>query len=79
MWDDMSNMAAERAAPERDVDTRMPLPDELVCGALDGRRLLNEPIELFEWMLERDEGRAEFEWTASVGSCSVCVCVCVWI
>lgn len=59
----MSNMAAERAAPERDVDTRMPLL-ELVCGALDGLRLLNDPIELFEWMLERDDGRAEFEWTA---------------
>lgn len=53
-------MAAERAAPERDVDTKTPLlPDEFVCGADDGRRLLNEPNELFERMLDRDDGRAE--------------------
>lgn len=52
-------MAAERAAPERLVETSTPLlPDELVCGALDGRRY--EPNELLERMLaERDDGRAE--------------------
>lgn len=38
-------MAADRAAPERDVDTNMPLD---VAGALDGRRWLNEPIEQLE-------------------------------
>lgn len=54
-------MAAERAAPERLVETSTPLlPDELVCGALDGRRWLYEPNELLERMLaERDDGRAE--------------------
>lgn len=57
---DMSSMAAERQAPDRDVDTRTPLlPDEFVCGALEARRLLNEPNELFERMLDRDDGRAE--------------------
>lgn len=63
MWDDISNMAAERAAPERDVDTRTPLlpPVEFECGALDGRRLPYEPNELLERMLERDDGRPE--WT----------------
>lgn len=50
-------MAADLAAPERDVDTKMPF--ELAVGALDGRRLPNEPIELLECILERDDGRAE--------------------
>lgn len=51
-------MAADRAAPDLDVETRIPLLDEFVCGALDGRRW-NEPIELLERMLDRDDGRAE--------------------
>lgn len=56
----MSNIAADRAAPVLDVDTRTPLlPDVFVCGALEARRLLNEPNELFERMLDRDDGRAE--------------------
>lgn len=50
-------MAADLAAPERDVDTNTPF--ELAVGALDGRRLPNEPIELLECILDRDEGRAE--------------------
>lgn len=51
-------MAAERAAPERDVDTRTPLLPavEFVCGALDGRRY--EPNELLE-RIERDDDRPE--------------------
>lgn len=53
-------MAADRAIPERDVETKTPLLlDELVCGALDGRRLPNEPNELLDRILERDDGRAE--------------------
>lgn len=39
-------MAADLAAPERDVDTNIPF--EPAVGALDGRRLPNEPIELVE-------------------------------
>lgn len=51
--------AAQRLAPDRDVDTRIPLLDEFVCGALDGRRWPNELIEPLERMLDRDDGRAE--------------------
>lgn len=50
-------MAAERAAPERDVLTRTPL--EPLCGALDGRLWLYELIELLDRRLERDDGRPE--------------------
>lgn len=50
-------MAADLAAPEREVDTNTPL--EPHCGALDGRRLLYEPMLLLDRMLERDEGRPE--------------------
>lgn len=50
-------MAAERAAPERDVDTNTPFV--VVCGALDGRRWPNEPIELLERILDRDDGRTD--------------------
>lgn len=39
-------MAADLAAPERDVDTKMPF--EPTVGALDGRRGPYEPIELVE-------------------------------
>lgn len=56
-WHDISNMAAERAAPERELLTRTPLDPD--CGALDGRRLVNELMELLERMLERDDGRPE--------------------
>lgn len=42
-WHDMSNMAAERAAPERELLTSTPLEPD--CGALDGRRLLNDWLE----------------------------------
>lgn len=56
MWDDMSKMAADRAAPERDVDTKTPLE---LCGALDGRRRPNESIELLERILDRDDGRTD--------------------
>lgn len=50
-------MAAERAAPERDVDTSTPFEPD--CGALDGRRLQYDEIELLERILPRDDGRAE--------------------
>lgn len=50
-------MAAERAAPERDVLTRTPF--EPLCGALDGRLWLYELIELLDRRLERDDGRPE--------------------
>ena len=50
-------MAADLAAPDRDVDTKTPF--EFVCGALDGRRLPYDPMELLECKLERDDGRAE--------------------
>lgn len=51
-------MAADLAAPVRDVDTSTPF--ELDCRALDDRRL-NDDIELLERMLSRDDGRPE--WT----------------
>lgn len=56
-------MAAERAAPDLDVETRIPLLPavEFECGALDNRRWPYDPKELFDLMLERDDGRAE--WT----------------
>lgn len=50
-------MAADLAAPERDVDTRTPFEPD--CGALEGRRLTYDDIELLERILPRDEGRAE--------------------
>lgn len=50
-------MAADLAAPDRDVETRIPLEPD--CGALDGRRLVYEPIELLDLKLLRDDGRAE--------------------
>lgn len=54
-------MAAERAAPDLDVETKIPLLPavEFECGALDSRRLPYEPNELLERILERDDGRAE--------------------
>lgn len=57
----MSKMAAERAAPDLDVETRIPLLPavEFECGALDNRRWPYDPNELFDLMLERDDGRAE--------------------
>lgn len=51
-------MAADLAAPVRDVDTRTPFDPD--CGALDGRRLPYEPIEPLECRLERDDGRADW-------------------
>lgn len=52
-------MAAERAAPERDVDTNTPFEPLLVCGALDGRRFPYEPIDVLERILDRDDGRTD--------------------
>lgn len=51
-------MAADLAAPVRDVDTRTPFDPDCI-GALDGRRLLNEPIEPLDLKLDRDDGRAD--------------------
>lgn len=50
-------MAADLAAPERDVDTNTPF--EPHCGALDGRRLLYDPMLLLDRILDLDDGRAE--------------------
>lgn len=50
-------MAADLAAPDRDVDTRIPFDPD--CGALDGRRFVYEPIELLDLKLPRDDGRTE--------------------
>lgn len=52
-------MAAERAAPERDVETNIPLAFDVECGALDALRCPNEPVELLERILERDDGRPD--------------------
>lgn len=50
-------MAADLAAPDLDVETRIPFDPD--CGALDGRRLVYEPIELLDLKLLRDDGLAE--------------------
>lgn len=50
-------MAADLAAPDLDVDTNTPFEPD--CGALDGRRLLYEPMELLERILDLDDGRPE--------------------
>lgn len=54
-------MAAERAAPDLDVETKIPLLPvvEFECGALDSRRCPFDPNELLLRILERDDGRAE--------------------
>lgn len=51
-------MAADLAAPVRDVDTRTPL--EPAWGALEERRFVKEPIDPLDRILERDEGRADW-------------------
>lgn len=56
MWHDISNMAADLAAPVRDVETSTPFDPPCPAGALDGRRWLNEPIDPLERKLERDDG-----------------------
>lgn len=53
-------MAADLAAPDRDVDTSIPFDPD--CGALDGRRFVYEPMEFLELLdlkLLRDDGLAE--------------------
>lgn len=50
-------MAADLAAPDLDVDTRIPFDPD--CGALDGRRFVYELIELLDLILLRDDGLAE--------------------
>lgn len=57
----MSKMAADLAAPDLDVETKIPLLPavEFECGALDSRRWPYDPNELLERILERDDGRAE--------------------
>lgn len=52
-------MAAERAAPERDVDTKIPFVLDDECGALEALRCPYELIELLERKLERDDGRPD--------------------
>lgn len=53
-------MAADLAAPDLDVETRIPFEPD--WGALDGRRFVYEPIEFLELLdlkLLRDDGLAE--------------------
>lgn len=50
-------MAADLAAPDLDVETRIPFDPD--CGALDGRRFVYELIELLDLILLRDDGLAE--------------------
>lgn len=52
-------MAAERAAPERDVETMIPFAFAVEWGALDALRWPNEPAESLDRMLDRDDGRPD--------------------
>lgn len=51
-------MAADLAAPVRDVDTRTPFEPD--CGALEARRFVNDPTEPLERRLLREDGRADW-------------------